>query len=91
MGALLAKAEEEEVEEEEEMVYDPDRPYLVEPWLNHEHYREAAKKFDHYDPTLWLPTLHLRMTPFMFYPWGIITAMVTVLTYFLEAHKEFIG
>eukprot|EP00966_Prymnesium_polylepis_P230274 5328261-Prymnesium_polylepis.1 len=74
-----------------EEVEDPDKPWKTEAWLNHEYYRDAATKFNHYDPTLWGPTLSLRMTAFMFYPWAIITTLVTVLTWFLEAHKEFIG
>ena len=34
-----------------------------------------------------MPTLQARMTPFMFYPWLLITVLVTALTWYVEANK----
>jgi len=47
--------------------------------------------FSTYDPEAWLPTLNLRMTPFIFYPWITLTAFITFLTAFVEYHREYLG
>ena len=86
------EAEEDKGDEEEDgetIEFDPARPYLTEKWLNATHYKEACEKFDSYDPDLWLPTLTMRMTPFMFYPWFIITLLVTILTWFVQSNQQF--
>ena len=56
-------------------------------FLSEEYYVEAAEGFSDYDPGVWMPTLQARMTPFMFYPWLLITVLVTLLTWYVEAHK----
>uniref|UniRef100_A0A7S4MFR3 Bestrophin homolog n=1 Tax=Prymnesium polylepis TaxID=72548 RepID=A0A7S4MFR3_9EUKA len=50
------------------------RPYLNDRWLNLESMEEAAAGFFSYDPSQWMPTLKVRFTPFIFYPWLFITA-----------------
>jgi len=53
-------------------------------WLSGAHYAEASQNFYKYDPQLWLPTLNFSVTPFMLYPWAIITIGVSLLTFYSE-------
>ena len=59
-------------------------------YLNQEVFRRKASGFYLYDPTLWLPTLSFHVTPFMAWPWFLITSAVTAVTVFiLYVHPEF--
>jgi hypothetical protein len=62
---------------------------LTNRFLSQEYFEEAASKFSDYDPSAWRPTLQARMTPFMYYPWVCITVWVSLLTWIVEIHKEF--
>eukprot|EP00966_Prymnesium_polylepis_P186607 4325633-Prymnesium_polylepis.3 len=75
----------------EEIDDEDHRPYLEHRYLNGPYYEEAMAMFSTYDPEAWLPTLNLRMTPFIFYPWITLTAFITFLTAFVEYHREYLG
>ena len=53
-------------------------------WLSQEHYRTAASAFYRYDPAQWLPTLNFVVTPFMLWPWALVTATVSLLVLYVE-------
>ena len=58
------------------------RSYINDRWLNLESMEEAAAGFFSYDPEQWMPTLQVRFTPFIFYPWLLITGVGFVVTWF---------
>lgn len=66
-----------------------------EPWLSTDYYKDALAQFNIYDPTFWIPTLSMKVSGIMFYPWLIITVLAAILTfYFLEInpeHKELVA
>ena len=72
----------------EEIDENDSRWYISEPFTNRELLEEAAGNFSQYDPEAWMPTLSARMTPFIFYPWSIITVTITLLTIYVETHRE---
>ena len=51
--------------------------------LNVEHYRSGADNFNEYDPEAWIPTLSLKITPFMLWPFVIVTSWSLFLTVYL--------
>ena len=75
----------------EEIDVNDSRWYIHEPFTNRELLEEAASHFSQYDPEAWIPTLTARMTPFIFYPWAAITIMITLITLFVETHREYIS
>ena len=67
---------------------DDTRAYVTQRWLNIDVFEEKAEGFATYDPESWWETLAPKMTPFIFYPWALITGMITVLTVIVEMDKE---
>ena len=53
-------------------------------WLNREHYAAAQESFYKYEPDAWLPTIQLRLTPFIYYPWMCLNLYVIVLCFWCE-------
>lgn len=48
--------------------YDPHRHARKYAFLAESHFREKCSGFDHYDPTVFVASLSLRVTPFMAWP-----------------------
>ena len=65
-------------------VHPPRHPDPQSTWLDHTYYQDAVRGFHKYSPDQWQGTVHLRMTPFIYFPWMVLNVYIFVLTFWVE-------
>ena len=65
-------------------------------WLNQRFYEEAKSGFTFYEPEEWLPTLSMKISQFMFWPWATLSGLTLAATVYFqlfadEEHKSWVN